>query len=129
MMYTASTIASIIAPQTVLVQPEAPIEHLLTDSRAVLFPSSTLFFALSGPTRSGAQFIQHLYSIGVRNFVATEVPSGAMDDAQFYIVPDVLAALQQLAAHHRAQFHFPVIGITGSNGKTIVKEWLYSTLR
>ena len=129
MMYSASTVASIIAPATSLLQPEAPIEHLLTDSRAVLFPATTLFFALSGPTKNGAQFLPHLYSIGVRNFVVVDLPVLPMDEAQFYVVPDVLAALQQLAAHHRAQFDIPVIGITGSNGKTIVKEWLYQMLQ
>ncbi|HVG11383.1 MAG TPA: alanine racemase, partial [Flavisolibacter sp.] len=129
MMYTASTITSIIAPGTTLLQPEARIEYLLTDSRAVLFPSSTLFFALSGFTKNGAQFLPHLYSMGVRNFVVTEPPPLPMEEAQFYVVPDVLAALQQLAAHHRAQFDIPVIGITGSNGKTIVKEWLYQLLQ
>ncbi|HEY0057725.1 MAG TPA: alanine racemase, partial [Flavisolibacter sp.] len=129
MMYSASTVASIIAPGTILLQPEAPIEHLLTDSRAVLFPATTLFFALSGPTKNGAQFLPHLYSIGVRNFVVADLPVLPMDEAQFYVVPDVLAALQQLAAHHRAQFDIPVIGITGSNGKTIVKEWLYQMLQ
>ena len=74
MMYSASTVASIIAPGTILLQPEAPIEHLLTDSRAVLFPATTLFFALSGPTKNGAQFLPHLYSIGVRNFVVADLP-------------------------------------------------------
>jgi alanine racemase len=106
------------------------IEHLLTDSRKLIFPETTLFFALSGPRRSGGQFIEELYQRGVRNFVV----SGKMDvtdyqEANIILVEDGLAALQQLAKFHRDQFDIPVIGITGSNGKTMVKEWLNQLLQ
>ena len=106
------------------------IEYLLTDSRKLLFPERTLFFALSGPRRHGHSFIPELYAKGVRCFVVEE----AIDETNYpgaiiLLVADVKQALQRLAAYHRKQFHYPVIGITGSNGKTIVKEWLYQLLQ
>jgi alanine racemase len=84
---------------------------------------------LKGNRRDGHQFIPELYKKGVRNFVVSELPGQAVyPDANFILVDDTLAALQGLAAFHRQQFNIPVIGITGSNGKTIVKEWLYQLL-
>ena len=81
------------------------------------------------PRRDGHQFIAELYKKGVRNFVVSETDGYAVfTRMQFYFCRDTLAALQQLAAYHRKQFNIPVIGITGSNGKTIVKEWLYQLL-
>jgi Alr-MurF fusion protein len=105
------------------------IEHLLIDSRKIVFPFTSLFFALPGPRRDGHDFIPEVYERGVRAFVV----GNSFDDtgfpgAIFLRVNDVLQALQSLAAHHRRQFNIPVIGITGSNGKTIVKEWLYQLL-
>ena len=108
---------------------KAIIEHLLTDSRRIAFPSSSLFFALSSPHRDGHQFIEELYNQGVTSFVVTNKPdAGSFPQANFLCVANTLLALQQLAAWHRGQFTYPVIGITGSNGKTIVKEWLYQLL-
>jgi alanine racemase len=105
------------------------IEHLLSDSRKLIFPETTLFFALKGPRRDGEQFIEELYQRGVRNFVlAGEAGASQYKEANIIIVGDVLQALQQLAAYGRDQFDIPVIGITGSNGKTIVKEWLNQLL-
>ena len=102
------------------------IEHLLLDSRRLIFPSTSLFFALKGPRRNGEQFIKELYRRGVRNFVVdSEIE---LPDANIIIVEDTLAALQALAANHRRQYSLPVIGITGSNGKTIIKEWLNQLL-
>jgi Alr-MurF fusion protein len=101
----------------------------LTDSRRLIYPESTLFFALYGSRRNGHLFIPDLYLRGVRNFIVyqsldiTDYP-----EANFILVKDSLAALQQIAAFHRRQFDMPVIGITGSNGKTIVKEWLNQLL-
>jgi alanine racemase len=108
------------------------IEHLLLDSRKLLFPASSLFFALGGPRRNGHTFIKELYNKGVRNFVIAD-SKGVEEIASylgsnFLLVEDVLSALHSLAAFHRLQFNIPVIGITGSNGKTIVKEWLYQLL-
>jgi alanine racemase len=128
MAYTIQQISVIVNAKLVGTNLDTKIAYLLTDSRRLVFPTATLFFALDGSRRSGSSFIADLYAQGVRHFVVT--PSTTIDyaDAQYLIVPNVLAALQQLAAYHRKQFQIPVIGITGSNGKTIVKEWLYQLL-
>jgi Alr-MurF fusion protein len=98
---------------------------LLTDSRRLIFPESTLFFALYGVRREGHSFITDLYLRGVRNFIVYQtLRVEEYPDANFILVKNSLHALQSLAIFHRQQFDLPVIGITGSNGKTIVKEWL-----
>lgn len=130
-MYSISQIAPIINAAVLQQQDDAVIEHLLLDSRKLLFPKTSLFFAIGGPRRSGSFFIEELYEKGVRNFVIDEtvvIEKATFPGANFLQVKNVLTALQQLAAEHRKQFSFPVIGITGSNGKTIVKEWLYQLL-
>jgi len=108
----------------------APVQHLLTDSRKIVSAPASLFFAIKGDRRDGHEFIDDLHQAGVRNFVISDntVPS-KYPDCNFIITTDTLSALQLLAAQHRSRFTFPVIGITGSNGKTIVKEWLYQLLR
>jgi alanine racemase len=127
--YEVSHIAKIIKAAG-RVKHEMPIEHLLLDSRKVFALSASLFFALPGPRRDGHQFIAGLYKRGVRNFVVSrQMDEEQFPEANFLQVPDTLEALQQLAAWHRQQFSIPVIGITGSNGKTIVKEWLYQLLQ
>jgi alanine racemase len=103
------------------------ISTLLTDSRRISNPAGSLFFALSG-RRNGHEFIAEAYAAGVRNFVVKQGPELMMPEANFLIVDNVLIALQTLAAYHRSRFNLEVIGITGSNGKTIVKEWLYQLL-
>lgn len=109
---------------------EAEIEYLLIDSRKIVFPATSLFFAIAGPRRNGHEFIKEVYDRGVNNFVVKKGFDGTLfQDANFLLVDDVLHAMQLLAAHHRQQFTFPVIGITGSNGKTIVKEWLFQLLQ
>jgi Alr-MurF fusion protein len=126
--YTISHIARILEAETVIVS-EGIIEHLLIDSRKTYAPATSLFFALRGPRRNGHHFITELYKKGVMNFVVSEkVDVGAYPGANILKVDDSLDALQKLATHHRRQFRTPVIGITGSNGKTIVKEWLYQLL-
>ena len=106
------------------------IEHLLLDSRKINAPPDSLFIALKGPRRDGHQFIPEVYRKGVRSFVISEpVEQASFPEATFLRVYDTLAALQALVAHHRQQFSIPVIGISGSNGKTIVKEWLYQLLQ
>ena len=127
MIYSIQHIAGIINSKTA-VQSDASIEHLVIDSRTVLFPADSLFFALKGPRRNGHSFINELYQKGVRNFVVSEKIEEEYDGAIFLQVADTLQALQLLAAWHRKQFSIPVIGITGSNGKTIVKEWLNQLL-
>ena len=111
----------------------ATIDWLLTDSRSLSFPEATLFFALTTKRNSGAHYIKELYQRGVRNFVVArndyaEVEALNLHDTNILLVPDTLLALQKLAQTHRKQFQIPVIGITGSNGKTVVKEWLHQLL-
>jgi alanine racemase len=106
-----------------------PIEHLLIDSRKLLVPAHSLFFAIRGERHDGHQFIAELYQKGVRQFVVETIPDGIeLPEATLLVVPNSLRALQAVAAWHRRQFQIPVIGITGSNGKTIIKEWLATLL-
>lgn len=110
---------------------EASIGFLLTDSRSLCFPEETLFFALKTERNDGHHYIPELYGRGVRNFVVQEVPSGwdkLYPQSNFLVTPRPLEALQRLAERHRDEFLIPIVGITGSNGKTIVKEWLYQLL-
>jgi alanine racemase len=126
--YTINDIANILDADAEIKAP-ATIEYLLIDSRKIVFPERSLFFALQGPRRDGHDFILEVNERGVNNFVVlNEFDTSKYPSANFIKVDDVLKSLQQLAAHHRKQFSFPVIGITGSNGKTIVKEWLYQLL-
>lgn len=129
MAYRIQDIAQILRADA-NIQADAPMEHLLIDSRKIVFPATSLFFAISGPRRDGHQFIKEVYERGVRNFVVRKgFDHSPYSDACFLQVENVLQALQQLAAYHRSRFSIPVIGITGSNGKTIVKEWLYQLLQ
>lgn len=110
---------------------EAEVEWLLTDSRSLVYPETSLFFAIKTASGDGHDFIQELYQRGVRNFVVTSLPQNretVYPDANFLQIPSALKALQRLAERHREQYDIPVIGITGSNGKTMVKEWLNQLL-
>lgn len=128
MSYLISHIANILEARVRFVA-DGPIDHLLFDSRKVFFPVTSLFIALKGPRRDGHSFIPELYKKGVRNFIVSEeIELDEYPEANFLFVSDGLKALQKLGAFHRKQFTMPVIGITGSNGKTIVKEWLYQLL-
>ena len=132
MKYTAKDIAHILELSEVTAD-GVVIEQLLTDSRKLVFPAQTLFFALPGPRRDGHEFIESLYDQGVRFFVVNKQTNilewkTYCSGAVFFEVPNCLVALQKIAAHHRRHFNIPVIGITGSNGKTVVKEWLYQLL-
>ncbi len=129
MSYSLQHIARIIQADKIP-SGERLISHLLTDSRKLVFADATLFFAIEGPRRDGHDFIAELYERGLRCFVVQQgkVTISKFPQAVFLEVPDVLQALQVLVAYHRSQFMVPVIGITGSNGKTIVKEWLYQLL-
>ena len=126
MKYTISEITEIIGAQRTG-NLKATINWLLIDSRSLCFPEETLFFALKTQKNDGHKYIDELRRRGVRNFVVQTLPKDT-DDCNFLVVKSPLAALQTLAAHHRRQFNIPVIGITGSNGKTTVKEWLYQLL-
>jgi alanine racemase len=108
------------------------VTTLLTDSRSLTFAQNTLFFALVTPKGDGHQYIHQLYEQGVRAFVISHSAEDffkSCPEAWFLVVKDALTALQQLAAYHRSRFQTPVVGITGSNGKTTVKEWLYQLLQ
>ena len=128
MKYTTSQIATLIGARR-YGERDYNVAFLLTDSRSLSFAEETMFFALRSKRNDGHRYIQELYKRGVRNFVVDTTPSdSSYEDANFLVVPDTLAALQRLAERHRDEFQIPVIGITGSNGKTVVKEWLYQLL-
>ena len=103
--------------------------RISTDSRSVFQPASTLFFCLRGPRHDGHLFIRDAWNQGVRHFVVDHVPEEMLPETRYLLVRHTLDAMQQLARGHRQQFHGKVVGITGSNGKTMVKEWLYLLLR
>ncbi len=128
-MYKASEIAEIIGSDAkYLVDPDATIRYLEMDTRKIVQPKETLFFALSGRMHDGHDFIKDAIESGIRNFVVSKVYLTDRQDLNFYIVDNTLIALQNLAAYHRQQFDFPILGITGSNGKTTIKEWLYQLI-
>lgn len=106
------------------------IKHISIDSRTIIEPSSTLFIALKGPRNNGHDYIPLLLKQGVKCFIVSEnIETKISKEADFLHVNDTLDAFQKIAAFHRTQFAIPVIGVTGSNGKTIVKEWLSECLR
>ena len=132
MNYTVSAITSIIkgtingnGNSNVL------IKILLIDSRKISNAETSLFFAIKGERHDGHDYLNDLYADGIRNFVVSVLPENIVrfSNSTFILVEDTLVALQQLSAFHRQQFNIPIIGITGSNGKTIVKEWLYQLMR
>lgn len=127
MNYTIEKITTLLGARRIGTA-DAKIGWLLTDSRSLCFPEETLFFALKSARNDGHRYIGDLYRRGVRNFVVSEVPERAETDANYLKVPSPLAALQRLAERHRDEFDCPVVGITGSNGKTMVKEWLCQLL-
>jgi alanine racemase len=126
-MYSTLEIASFIGAKTNNLKGRE-IDWLLTDSRSLCYPESTLFFAIKTEVGNGHLYINDLYQRGVRAFVVSEEVEGDFPDADFLFVQNTLFALQSLAAQHRSRFDIPVIGVTGSNGKTVVKEWLYQLL-
>ena len=145
-MYKIEEIAQVIGAERKGTA-EARINWLLIDSRSLCFPEETLFFALRTEKNDGHKYIEELYRRGVRNFVVEEAPllspQGGMNHpdgntspwgedgrglCNFLVVKSPLQALQDLAAYHRSKLNIPVIAITGSNGKTTVKEWLYQLL-
>ena len=126
--YSIREVADIVGGQLVGAAEGKNISDLLIDSRHLVDARQALFFALKSARNDGHKYIKELYDKGLRSFVVKSLPDEALPEAAFVMVPDTLKALQALAAHHRQQFDIPVIGITGSNGKTIVKEWLYQML-
>ena len=130
MNYSISKISDIINAQ-LIGKENCDIEYILIDSRNIISTQNTIFFAISGERHDGHQFINELYNKGIRNFVVEHLPENhdELSNANFLIVKKSLEALQSLAAFHRKRFNYPVVGITGSNGKTIVKEWLFHILQ
>jgi alanine racemase len=133
MEYTIQTIAEAIDARFLSSHfPDTTkINSLSIDSRNIKNNSQSVFFAIVGARNNGHQFIEHLYHDGIRNFVVSDQScfKETYKEANFLLVKDTLTALQLLAKKHRERYQFPVIGITGSNGKTIVKEWLFQLLR
>ena len=126
--YSLTKVAEIVNGQLFGASDERKISDLLIDSRHLMDPNQALFFALQSHRNDGHKYIEELYEKGVRAFVVKQRPEASCPEAAFIVVADTLKALQALASYHRQQFSIPVIGITGSNGKTIVKEWLYQML-
>lgn len=130
--YLPNDIKSIIkATETTIVNTNLAISVILTDSRKLTAPEESIFFGIQTKRNSGVKYVEELYVKGVRNFVLpnnldeeTLSKFATLDEANFYYVKNTIRALQMLVAHHRNQFDIPVIGITGSNGKTIVKDWI-----
>ena len=134
MNYTVERIASIVEGEIInSSNKDLVVRDLLFDSRLLVTPDNTLFFSLKSNRNDGCKYIDDLYEKGVRMFVVENSNSIAKiienkDDAAFILVDDTLKSLQKTAASHRENFDIPIIGITGSNGKTVVKEWLYQIL-
>ncbi len=129
-MYSIDKITTLICAER-YGNKDASIGWLLTDSRSLRFPEATLFFAIKTERNDGRKYIEGLYRSGVRNFVVEKLPDNHVEtypEANFLLVTSTLKALQRLAKRHRDEFNIPVVGITGSNGKTVVKEWLYQLL-
>ena len=129
-MYSIQKIASVVNGKLLQQRSNSNISHLLHDSRRVAQGEASLFFALTTSNADGHRFIADAYSKSVRSFIISrQVNAEKFPEANLVLVEDTLKALQQLAAFHRSQFSIPVIGITGSNGKTVVKEWLYQLFK
>ena len=130
MSYTVEQIAEITGGLLQGRQGNDEIVYLLYDSRKANFPENSLFFAIKGARRDGHRYVDELYKKGIRNFVVSEkINTADYPEANFILTENTLHALQQLASFHRSNHKkIPVIGITGSNGKTIVKEWLFQLL-
>ncbi len=135
-MMTVDELTSLLRPvRSRIASPEASFSVLLTDSRKLTHPSDTLFFAIRTKRNNGARYIGDLYNKGVRSFVVCDDMEEELDaqlmgfsEANYLYVSDVIAALQRLAAYRRSLYDIPVVGITGSNGKTIVKDWIVQLL-
>lgn len=127
--YDFDTIAKVTKGNVPQRKSNEPLEHLLLDSRKLLSHEHTIFFSIQNSPARTEQFVKELYDKDLKSFVIDhEIDINEYPDANILLVKDALRALQLLAVHHRKQFDIPVIGITGSNGKTVVKEWLYQLL-
>lgn len=124
-----SQLKEITGGSILLLAADRPVTHLITDSRKAIIQNGSVFFAIGGEHHDGHQYIKSLYEAGVRQFIIErDFSTEKYTEANFLKVDSGVQALQKIAAHHRKEFSIPVIGITGSNGKTIIKEWLYQLL-
>ncbi len=124
-----SELVSITSGQLLQLTKDRAVDALVTDSRKPVIGEGSVFFAIKGERHDGHAYLPDLYAQGVRQFIVESlVPESSFPDANILRVPSTLAALQQIATHHRNFFHIPVVGITGSNGKTTIKEWLFQAL-
>jgi alanine racemase len=127
--YTLANIAATVGGKLVRGSQSTPVRHLILDSRSIAVFDSSLFVAIRGPHHDGHNYIGEAYLKGVRSFlVDRDISETNADDMSVIQVPDTLEALHSLVSFHRSTFDYDVIGITGSNGKTIVKEWLNQLL-
>ena len=106
-------------------QPD-PVRYIAYDSRRISFGEQTVFIALSSKHRDGHDFVKAAYDKGVRSFIVSQKPD--LEGIDYVLVDDTMDALQRWAMYHRQRFSYPVVAITGSNGKTTVKEWLATLL-
>lgn len=129
--YEIKKIADIIGGELIKFSKDNYIKNLVIDSRRLITSQHSLFFAIHGQRHDGHQYMQDLYRKGVRNFVISRFSENVdlFFGANIIKVKDSLEALQKLAAYHRSRFPIKSIAITGSNGKTIVKEWLFQLLQ
>jgi alanine racemase len=127
--FTSSDIATIVHGK-LIGKPNLPVSDIITDSRLLNFADELAFFAIRGKNHDGHQFIGNLYLRGIRTFIVEKMPddSDRYNDAAFILTNDTVSSLQQLAAFKRKSFKSPVIAVTGSAGKTVVKEWLADIL-
>ncbi len=129
MNYSINDIQKITGGEIQGAESRVVLKHIFFDTRKIAIARQGLFICFSGFKRDGHDFIQSAIDKGISHFIVEKLPEVALlKTAQFLLVDSSLAALQQLATHHRKRFDIPIIGITGSNGKTIVKEWLYTIL-
>lgn len=129
-MISFSQLEHITGAQRIAFFRDSVLSSLIIDSRKAIAQEGAIFFAIRGERHDGHQYIRDLYRRGIRQFVVEVIPenSGTLEQCNIVKVASAVDALQKLAAFHRAEFSIPVVGITGSNGKTIIKEWLYQVL-
>ncbi|BDD00356.1 bifunctional UDP-N-acetylmuramoyl-tripeptide:D-alanyl-D-alanine ligase/alanine racemase [Persicobacter psychrovividus] len=126
-----SQLSKVVGGQVLQLSADRPVEALLIDSRKPVISQGAIFFALAGPRHNGHDYLEELYQAGVRQLVIQKgfnLDPALFPQANILTVENTLRALQSLVSYHRSLFTIPVVGITGSNGKTIVKEWLQSAL-
>ncbi len=127
-MLKFSELATITGGNLAQLHVDQPIDRLLIDSRQLIVRPQSVFVAISGPRHDGHDYLVNTYQQGIRNFIVERPWLSPPADANILIVPNSVQALQDLAQNHRQQFDLPILGITGSNAKTLIKEWLYQLL-